>query len=302
MKPFTMALVAISCLACNTPGNDGTVTADSPEADSSKSIIAYYDNVWALRDTTIFYFYGADGTEVSVLRAPGTQGENAPQVPDKMLELEGLQQIPNPEFVGEPFKIQYGSEGQVTKVERSQEVNAPSKLLAAAYTKASVHPDYTEYSFLIDLATKSWFESVQVNSDDADTSVEMPRRMLADPPLVSPVGAHPLLIDDTYLLYFNEEGEVYRVKSPTASNYKLVEYESAAVYPDHTKFVFYIEDQGFFVNVMHEAPSVEMPDNLLVDEESEEEALPGANPDLVGKIFKVYYDAENNAVFKIEAT
>ena len=44
-------------------------------------------------------------------------------------------------------------------------------------------------------------------------------------------------------------------------------------------------------------PEIDLPPNLL---EEETEGLPGANPELVGKAFKLYFDKDNQVV-KVEA-
>ena len=311
MKPFALVLLAGICFTCNAPTDHSAAVTSGPETESAKSVIAYYDDAWPQPDSVKYYFYQANGEPVSVEVAATPGDANELRMPANMLEsyehaANSNAQMAAPALIGHPFKLTYNAAGQVIKVEPAAETTGPAKLLTASYTKARVHEDHTEYSFLIEREGYSQFVSVRIDNDGADSAIDMPVGMLGDSPLAAPgqtVGAHPLLVDDRYLVYFDQKDQVYQVKSPDTNAYKLVEYESAAVYPDHTKFVFSIEDQPFFVNVGHEEEiysKVEMPDNLLEDD-TDLEGLPGENPALVGKIFKLYYDTENNSVFRIEA-
>jgi hypothetical protein len=83
-------------------------------------------------------------------------------------------------------------------------------------------------------------------------------------------------------------------------------YEDCAVYAGSTKFVFKPEKgETIEVSVLNkgmedeELYRIKMPDNL-VDDSKDLEGLPGANPKMVGKKFKLIYN-EKSEVIEIQS-
>lgn len=77
-------------------------------------------------------------------------------------------------------------------------------------------------------------------------------------------------------------------------------YESATSYAARTDYGFSTTDGELLLiegNTFEQEPIIELPDNML-ETGDEIEGPPGANPELVGKSFKLYYKGDN--VYKIE--
>lgn len=78
-------------------------------------------------------------------------------------------------------------------------------------------------------------------------------------------------------------------------------YESAAAYAARTDYAFTTANDEFILiegNTYDEKPVIELPDNML-ETGDDIEGPPGANPELVGKTFNLYYDADE-VIYKIE--
>lgn len=78
-------------------------------------------------------------------------------------------------------------------------------------------------------------------------------------------------------------------------------YQQATVYTGRTDYLFEDEIGGMLMveySNFDEIPPIELPENMLENDE-ELEGPPGANPELIGKKFKISYNEEGN-VYKIE--
>ena len=87
-------------------------------------------------------------------------------------------------------------------------------------------------------------------------------------------------------------------ETPDAETGKVIQvtYQSAAVYAASTEYAFETESGELILirgPVYDEEPTIEIPDNMLETGE-DIEGPPGANPELVGKKFNIYYDGEDN--------
>lgn len=84
---------------------------------------------------------------------------------------------------------------------------------------------------------------------------------------------------------------------------ELVTYESCAVYAGATDYVFSDQEgKRISVRVNHfdnkKTANTIMPDNMLESGE-DLEGPPGANPEMVGKSFKLIYDDESESVVEV---
>lgn len=81
-----------------------------------------------------------------------------------------------------------------------------------------------------------------------------------------------------------------------------VTYESAAVYACATEYAFQTKE-GKLILVRGrdncQTTNIEIPDNMLEDSDNLE-GPPGANPEMVGKMFNLYYK-NNETPYKIES-
>lgn len=86
----------------------------------------------------------------------------------------------------------------------------------------------------------------------------------------------------------------------TAEKIVVATYESAASYAARTDYGFSVGEEFILIegNTFEEEPIIELPDNMLESDE-ELEGPPGANPELVGKSFNLYYNSDG-IVYKIE--
>ena len=78
-------------------------------------------------------------------------------------------------------------------------------------------------------------------------------------------------------------------------------YEQATVYAGRTDYMFEDENGEMLMveySNFEETPSIELTENMLETDENLE-GPPGANPEMVGKKFKLSYNADGQ-VFKIE--
>lgn len=99
----------------------------------------------------------------------------------------------------------------------------------------------------------------------------------------------------------NQEEQTTEQQQTTEGKTVVATYQSAASYAARTDYAF--ENAVGVVlliegNTFDQEPTLELPDNMLETGE-EIEGPPGANPDLVGKSFMLYYNADN-MVYKIE--
>lgn len=91
-----------------------------------------------------------------------------------------------------------------------------------------------------------------------------------------------------------------QTKQQESQQIVVATYESATAYAARTDYGFSTADGEFLLiegNTFEQEPIIEVPDNMLETGE-EIEGPPGANPELVGKSFNLYYKGAN--VYKIE--
>lgn len=197
----------------------------------------------------------------------------------------------------------------------SEETITNEKIVIVQYQGAAVYPAHVEYGFTDEngntILVKEDTYDYESNPDpdmeksEDDITLELPPRMLEDEMWLGEedayAGANPALIGQNFKLHYNEEGFVYKVEKEKDISITRMIYNSAAVYPMHTTYEFLDADGEnilFDVSGEENARTVEMPDNMLEDDE-DLEGLPGENPELVGKMFDLHFDKENRVV-KVE--
>jgi hypothetical protein len=187
------------------------------------------------------------------------------------------------------------------------------KIVIAQYQSAAVYPAHVEYEFvdkagnsiLVKEDTYDYASDPDMEVSEDDIPLELPPRMLEDETWLgedeSFPTSNPALIGQSFKLYYNQEGYIYKVEKEKEISITRMIYNSAAVYPMHTTYEFLdMEGENILFNVSEEenARAVEIPDNLL-EEDEDLEGLPGENPELVGKAFDLHFDKENRVV-KVE--
>jgi hypothetical protein len=94
---------------------------------------------------------------------------------------------------------------------------------------------------------------------------------------------------------------VQQIELQTTTKIVLATYQDATVYAGRTDYTFEDEIGGMLLiegNSFEREPIIEVPNNM-VDPSEELDGLPGGNPALIGKRFKLYYN-DDGSIFKLE--
>lgn len=288
-----ISLLFLACQSASSSNKEGKSVNDNTTTAAYLSATVY-------AGSTHYRFMQANGEILDI--TDGNFEEAKIEVPANMLEDEEEIEGPpgaNPILLTKTFLLHRNEEGEINKISLVPGQKLFDKAILATYESAAQYPAHTEYYF------QPFFEEevirFSIEHDDTNPAIAIPSNLLENPANLSEdetmEGPNPLVLDLEYILsYQGDQLAKVQIMPGQFVPSKMIEatYRSAAVYAGKIEYEFRSSGKKSFLvsDGVEEESTIEMPYNMLEDDE-ELEGPPGANPDLVGKTFELYYDQQD---------
>lgn len=296
--PLLYFCVSLLFLACQ-PTSSSQKNKEGQAANDNTTTAAYLSaTVYA--GSTHYRFMQANGEILDI--TDGNFEEAKIEVPANILEDdEELDGPPgaNPILLTKTFLLHRNEEGEINKISLVPGQEIFDKAILATYESAAQYPAHTEYYF------QPYFEEedirFSIEYDDLNPAIAIPSNLLEDPADLDEdetmEGPNPLVLGLQYILsYEGDKLAKVQIMPGQFVPAKMIEatYRSAAVYAGKIEYEFRSSGKKSFLvsDGIDDESTIEMPYNMLEDDE-DLDGPPGANPELVGKTFELYYDQQD---------